>query len=99
MTIHILCLYSSGNINVQTLAGKCMVHKDDNFDGRIRTSQLDPTPLTQNDCLHFSRNVRIVNCQYTTEGLCTYQLTRLDNVAHKRYNCIITNIGKYISYI
>ena len=73
-----------------------MVHKDDNFDGRIRTSQFDPTPLTQNDCLHFSRNVRIVNCQYTTEGLCMYQLTRLDNVAHKRYNCIITNIGKYI---
>ena len=73
--------------------GKCVVHIDDNFDGRIKFSDFDRKVLIEDQCLAECKKTRIENCHYSSEGLCVYQLHRPYNEFHKNVNCTITSAG------
>ena len=73
--------------------GKCILHDDDNFNGKIDYSKImGGRTLELNDCVHNCLHAKITNCHYTREGICQYQLS-WPNLVHERINCVITNRG------
>ena len=78
-------------------AGKCVVHVDDNFDGRIRYSDIFSHQWTSDGCLEACKNAKIKNCQYTNDGICKYELFTHLKVQNTLYRpiqeCVITSTG------
>ena len=74
--------------------GRCVVHADDNFDGRINYSDLTGNiQFNERTCLGACEHTRITNCHYTEDAICKYQLSVLNNLAHRKIDCVITSTG------
>ena len=76
--------------------GKCVVHIDDNFDGRIEFSRIAPFPI-QSPQLCDCSSLNLDGCRYSDDGVCLYDLTvqYLGNQQGPwKYECEIINDGK-----
>ena len=83
------------HVNIDKLwHGKCILHEDDNFNGKIDYSKImGGQNFEQNDCVgQICFYARITNCHYTIDGICQYQLS-WPNLVHERIDCVITNKG------
>ena len=84
-------------------SGICLVHHDDNYDGRIDFSEIAPNSLEFNsyeECESACKNAKIQACRYTDEGACLYDL-KVDKIVTNvvrilgplYYECEIINDG------
>ena len=80
--------------------GRCILHMDDNFDGRITYS--DVKLVDENNrtirwdseiCLAACKNTEVLNCEYTDKGICKYQLGAINDMKHPNIDCVISIIG------
>ena len=82
--------------------GKCLVHIDDNWDGRIEYSRLAPNGMRmdKNACESACMNAKIQACRYTNYGACFYDIkvdkinSSIPQVGPFYYKCEIINDGK-----
>ena len=89
--------YSVPDTPSSQINGKCLVYAEDNFDGRIKLSDLHPTTyITSASCSSFCHNAIISDCHYAFNGTCRYQLTLNANQS-ATYDCVISNTGMIVS--
>ena len=77
--------------------GRCLVHVDDNFDGRLQYhGEADVTGFDGPKCFALCEQTIVTGCKYTKKGACTYQLVVLINFrdpVKRFYDCEIMDTG------
>ena len=89
--------YSLQESPSKPIKGKCLVNVDDNFDGRIKYSNLQPKKWDSVSCHSACSRAIISDCHYASDGICKYRLTVLQmaiGTGPLKFDCVITNTGR-----
>ena len=89
--------YSLQQSPSKPIKGKCLVYVDDNFDGRIKYSNLQQRKWDSVSCHSACSRAMISDCHYSSDDICKYRLTVLEmniGTGPSNYDCVITNTGR-----